>query len=228
LESMKGLSRIVTALHSDKLETFQVSLAIRIRPFFENPSVPIREAALLLFGDLCRIKEGNPMTPIAPTTEPMQIPDALREQLFTNFFSLLLHLSEKDTQIVRASKTTLRKICSLMNAPKVSKMVQSHLLDHGQLHYDVFVMNFVKLIGEELSEHIPSFIDSCLPYLKSSWPEIRGNAAVIIGLLHNLNATHSHASENLSQKISVLLHDEQNSVRVKAANALGFMYGEAI
>lgn len=102
LESMKGLSRIVMALHKDKLESFQVSLAIRIRPLFENVSSEIREAAILLFGDLCRIKTTDHGTRSKSPIETMTpVSEALREQIFTNFFSLLLHLSESDTQIVR-------------------------------------------------------------------------------------------------------------------------------
>lgn len=91
---------------------FQVSLAIRIRPFFENLAAEIRQAAILLFGDLfCA-------NPIAPTndhslgffngdtrhdTTVSHISDALREQLFANFMSMLLHLCETDAQIVRVS-----------------------------------------------------------------------------------------------------------------------------
>lgn len=102
LESMRGLSRVVQSLKNEKLEMFQVSLAIRIRPFFENQSVEIREAAILLFGDLCRVKQSHsfnqrPQSPDTPVSE------ALREQLFTNFMTLLLHMSENDIQIARVS-----------------------------------------------------------------------------------------------------------------------------
>lgn len=102
LESMKGLSRIVMALHKDKLESFQVSLAIRIRRFMEHSSAEIREAAILLFGDLCRIKTTDHGTRCKSPVETMTpVSEALREQIFSNFFSLFLHLSESDTQIVR-------------------------------------------------------------------------------------------------------------------------------
>lgn len=102
LESMKGLSRIVMALHRDKLESFQVSLAIRIRPFIENSSSEIREAAILLFGDLCRIKTTDYGTRCKSPIETMTpVSEALREQIFGNFFSLYLHMSETDSQIVR-------------------------------------------------------------------------------------------------------------------------------
>lgn len=41
--------------------------------------------------------DNNNTTTLAPVSE------ALREQLFSNFFSMLLHLSETDAQIVRVS-----------------------------------------------------------------------------------------------------------------------------
>ena len=100
LESKRGLSRIFQTLPSDRIESFHISLAIRIRPFFENQSNEIREAAILLFGDLCESKmlktDGN----MSPTNSS----EALREQLFANFFSLLLHLSETDPTIIRVNK----------------------------------------------------------------------------------------------------------------------------
>lgn len=104
LESMKGLSRIVMALHRDKLESFQVSLAIRIQPFIENSSIEIREAAILLLGDLCRIKTADYGTRSKSPIETMTpVSEALRERIFANFFSLFLHMSETDAQIVRVS-----------------------------------------------------------------------------------------------------------------------------
>lgn len=93
------------------------------------------------------------------------------------------------------------------------------------------ILHFSFPQNEDLSEHISDFIESCLPFLKSQWPEIRGNAACIVGLLHNRHTEsnhHQHSAEYLSHKVSVLLHDDQVSVRVKAANALGFMFGEVL
>lgn len=52
----------------------------------------------------------------------------------------------------------------------------------------------------------------------------------MIGVLHHFNATGSanknQNAEHLSHKISILLKDENNKVRIKAANALGYLYGD--
>lgn len=95
----------------------------------------------------------------------------------------------------------------------------------------IIIFLFVKLLNQvdDLDSHISDFIESCLPFLKSQWPEIRGNACCIVGLLHNIHSKtghQQHSAEYLSHKIATLLHDDQNIVRVKAANALGFMFGD--
>lgn len=85
--------------------------------------------------------------------------------------------------------------------------------------------------SEDLVDHVSDFIETVLPHLKSQWSEIRGNAACIIGLLYNLHSGSSqqqHTAEYLSHKIAVLLHDDVIAVRIKAANALGLMFGEII
>ncbi|XP_055840897.1 maestro heat-like repeat-containing protein family member 1 isoform X1 [Episyrphus balteatus] len=222
LESKRGLSKILQMLPSDRVESFHVSLAIRIRPFFGSNSIEIREAAIILFGDLCESKMGNNDGSMTPNYSS----EALKEQLFANFFPLILHLSESEPTIIRACKVTLRKVGALLNAPKVNEMAQKHLIDHGQLNYNVFILDFVKVIAADLPDSIQDFIESCIPKLRSQWPEVRGNAAIIIGILHNYLTEKNQQTESVGNKIAVLLKDENHTVRYKAATALGYFYGE--
>uniref|UniRef100_W8B438 HEAT repeat-containing protein 7A n=1 Tax=Ceratitis capitata TaxID=7213 RepID=W8B438_CERCA len=224
LESMRGLARVLQTLPSDRLESFHVSLAIRIRPFFGSYSIEIREASIILFGDLCESKKAHENTGnISPTAASTE---ALREQLIANLFPILLHLSEGEATIIRACKGTLRKVCGLLNAPKVNEMAQRHLIDHGQLNYGVFIVDFVKLIAMDLPAHIQDFIDSAIPKLRSQWPEVRGSAAVVIGILHNFLPERNAQTESVGNKLAVLLKDENHFVRVKAATALGYFFGD--
>lgn len=222
LESKRGLSRILQMLPSDRVESFHVSLAIRIRPFFGSNSIEIREAAIILFGDLCESKMGINDGSMTPNYSS----EALKEQLFANFFPLILHLSESEPTVVRACKVTLRKVSALLNAPRVNEMAQKHLIEHGQLNYNVFILDFVKVIAVDLADSIQDFIESCIPKLRSQWPEVRGNAAIIIGILHNYLTEKNQQSESIGNKIGVLLKDENQTVRFKAATALGYFYGE--
>jgi maestro heat-like repeat-containing protein family member 1 len=105
---MRGVSRILKCLPSDKLEMFHVSLAIRIRPFLENQNLEIREAAIVLFGDLCSQEEAEHMNKTVEASETLtygveRISEALREQLYANLCSIILHLGEQELQIVHVS-----------------------------------------------------------------------------------------------------------------------------
>ncbi|EDW00462.1 maestro heat-like repeat-containing protein family member 1 [Drosophila grimshawi] len=224
LESMRGLSRILQALPSERVEPFHVSLAIRIRPFFGSYSMEMREAAIILFGDLCESKHDD------GSSSPTSSMEALREQLFANLFPLLLHMSEIEPAIVTACKSTLRRVCQLLRAVRVNEIAQQHLSNDAdqlnQLNYSSFVVDFVKVIAVELTEHIQDFIDSCMPQLRSQWPEVRGSAAIVIGILHNFLSEQNAQTESVASKIAVLLKDEQTMVRVRAAQALGHFFGD--
>uniref|UniRef100_A0A182W5M5 Uncharacterized protein n=1 Tax=Anopheles minimus TaxID=112268 RepID=A0A182W5M5_9DIPT len=225
LDSMRGLSRVLQAIDPVKFEPFQVSSAIRIRPFFEKNSTELRESAILLFGDICGLKLKQ--VTIDGDEQHETISELLMEQLRANLCSLLLHLCEQNSMIARACKITLKNVCALLGTAKMNTLAQNHLLEHGQLQCPIFLKDFVKLIGEELQDWINDFIDACLPMLRSQWPEIRGNAAILIGLLHCQNANvKSQHMEQIGHKISLLLKDECTTVKVSASEALGYIYGE--
>ncbi|KAH8300821.1 hypothetical protein KR018_005563, partial [Drosophila ironensis] len=228
LESMRGLSGILRALPSERVESFHVSLAIRIRPFLGNYALEMREAAIQLFGDLCEGKHDD------GSSSPTSSMEALREQLVANLFPLLLHLSESEPAIVAACRGTLQSVCRLLRAPQVAEMAQLQLGEEKghQLNYGSFVLDFVKLIALKLTDHIQDFIDSCLPQLRSQWPEVRGSAAIVInpiwstGILHNFLSERNAQTEAVAGKIAVLLKDEQAAVRMRTATALGYFFGD--
>ncbi|XP_058442811.1 maestro heat-like repeat-containing protein family member 1 [Malaya genurostris] len=232
LDSMLGLSKILQTLPQDKFDMFQVSLAIRIKPFFENTSIELRESAILLFGNICHPNQ-NVLNQIKPKEEASSniingtVSESLVEQIKSNLCSILLHLCEENNRISRACKITMKSMCAILGTTKINQLTQNHLLEHGQLHYGNFVKEFTKLIGEELPDSISDFIDSCIPFLRSHWPEIRGNTTVLIGLLHTKNQSSQHM-DAIGYKISLLLKDEETSVKVKASEALGYIYGDRI
>lgn len=49
-----------------------------------------------------------------------------------------------------------------------------------------------------------------------------------IGILHSLNRIQSLPTESIGNKVKALLRDDQIAVRVKAANALGYMFGDIL
>ena len=65
----------------------QVSVALRIKPFFENESPHVREAAFSVFGDLAKYGGSNSK--------------AFQEQVAGNFVCLLLHLDDSSKTVVK-------------------------------------------------------------------------------------------------------------------------------
>lgn len=78
--------------------------------------------------------------------------------------------------------------------------------------------------GEEFQDS--NFIESCLTCLKSNWAEIRGNAALVIGILSHYNKKSHVHNLDVSNKISVLLRDDNIDVRIKASKALSYIFGD--
>lgn len=85
-----------------------------------------------------------------------------------------------------------------------------------------------------MPDKVPNFIESCLPYLRSHWNEIRSHACTVLGLLHHYGSKsiedekyRNELEVICSEKISACLKDEQISVRAKAAEAMGFLFSES-
>ena len=82
----------------------------------------------------------------------------------------------------------------------------------------------------ELPDSVPSFIESCLQYLRSQWREIQLQAIQHIGLLHHFGTISTEDNYRIeletttSDKIISCLKDEQIAVKLKAAEALGNIF----
>lgn len=203
----------------------QINLAIRIKPFLDNRSAEIREIAISLFGHMC-------------TQQVDRVSEEFEEQVYRYFFPLLLHLSETEASVVVETRMTIRKAVHLMrDKPKVQQMIGKNLLDYGELHYDAFIWDLMRAVNEEFSwDLLQHSIESCLPFLKSQWPELRGNAIVMVAVLGNYLNSHpdtekSHEAKNrtltlshLADKVTNMLKDENGSVRVKAALSMGHLF----
>lgn len=206
----------------------QINLAIRIRPFLENQSPELRQIAISLLGQLCAQQ----------LEQESKVSDEFEEQVYKYFFPLLLHLSESERSVVVASRNTIKTAIHLMeNKPKLRQMIEENLLDYGHLNYDLFLWDLMAVVNEEFSwDHLQQAIESCLPFLKSHWPELRANAIVIIAVLGNYLNIHpevekSHEAKHrtltlnhLCDKVTTVLKDENQSVRVKAATAMGHLF----
>ncbi|PSN35449.1 hypothetical protein C0J52_06619 [Blattella germanica] len=214
LEAMRGFSHLLQIVNEDHVQSVQATVALRIKPFFENENPNVREAAFRMFGDLARCGGQNTST-------------AFEEQIKGNLVCLLLHLDDDNKAVVKACKYALRQAGPLLSAERLNTMLQDHLIDAGKLHYPDFMTDLVKKMVEEMPELLPTFILSTLVYIKSSWPAIRGNAAMFIGHLYgslaDSDVVNKVPMDTVCARLIQLLQDDNHGVRAKAAKALSYL-----
>jgi hypothetical protein len=85
---MKGFSQILQVVDVEHVQGVQVSVALRIKPFFENENPSLREAAFQMFGHLAKYGGIHSKT-------------AFQEQVTGNFVCLLLHLEDSCQTVVK-------------------------------------------------------------------------------------------------------------------------------
>ncbi|KAJ8979536.1 hypothetical protein NQ317_017684 [Molorchus minor] len=215
LEGMLSFSKLLTTLEGYKFSSFQVTAAVRIKPLLGQEDVNLRRASFRLLGDLTQSLNSEANL------------EAFKEQIQGNMITLLLHLCDPDIYVVKACKFTLRKIGPYLESPKVNSMIQEHLIDEANLHFSDFVRDLIKIMAEELQDLFPLLVMTSLSYLKSQWVEIRSNAALIAGLLYSqlsFDNKHRVSLDIVCDRLMRLLHDEHEDVRMRAVQAVSYLF----
>ncbi|KAG5897176.1 hypothetical protein JTB14_022538 [Gonioctena quinquepunctata] len=215
LEGMLSFTKLLNAMEGCKFSSFQVTAAVRIKPLLDQEDVNLRRASFHLLGDLTQ----------SLTSEANL--EAFREQIHGNLITLMLHLCDPDIHVVKACKYTLRRIGPYLDSPKVNSMIQEHLIDEANLHFTDFIRDFIKVMAEELQDLFPLLVMTCLSYFKSHWTEVKGNAALIAGLLFALLIPENRTRISLDtvcDRLIRLLSDESEDVRVKAVEAISYLF----
>lgn len=202
-------------MEGHKFGACQVTAAVRIKPLFAQEDIELRKASFRLFGDLTHSLSNDSNI------------EAFTEQIQGNLITLLLHLCDPNADVVKACKYTLREVSQYISSSKVNLMINEHLIDEGNLNYGIFIKDLILLMAEDLQDFFPLLVMTSLSYFKSPWKEIRGNAALVAGLLYsNLNDENKSrvSLDTVSYRLINLLSDEQEQVRVKAVQALVYIF----
>ncbi|KAH1014351.1 hypothetical protein HUJ04_003198 [Dendroctonus ponderosae] len=215
LESLLTFSKLLNALEGYKFHLFQVTAAVRIKLIFGQEDVQLRRAAFQLLGDLT--SSLNPDTNM----------EAFKEQIQGNLITLLLHLCDQDIYVIKACKYTLRKVAPHLDSPDVNRMIQEHLIDEANLHYADFIRDLIKVMAIDLQDLFYLFVMTSVSYLKSPWLQIRGNAALVTGLLYSELSMENKTKVSLDMvcdKLIRLMQDDAEEVRVKASQAISYLF----
>lgn len=92
-----------------------------------------------------------------------------------------------------------------------------------------FVNELTLFQSEELQEYFPLLVMTSLSYFKSPWVDIRGNAALVAGLLYSeLNEENKGkvSIDTVSFRLMNLMSDEHEQVRVKSVQAIVYLFSK--
>eukprot|EP00117_Sycon_ciliatum_P004055 scpid12251/ scgid8580/ HEAT repeat-containing protein 7A len=214
LESMSGLSKIISQIEEGHVRAILINIALRIRPCFEKPKPEVRAAAFTLFGKLSKFGDGPSRAPFL-------------EQIHNNFISLLMHMNEGDMSVVTSCKEALREVGPLLGSEAVNEMFQRHLIPGGSLHYGEFMNDLARLLIADFNDKISFYAMGCVTFFKSMWPPIKANAAMFVGfLLGNLpmERRKQMSKEHICGALILLLRDPAPEVRIAAASASSLLF----
>ncbi|XP_068999386.1 maestro heat-like repeat-containing protein family member 1 isoform X1 [Embiotoca jacksoni] len=209
LEAMSGLSKVLLHLDKKNVHLLVVYIFMKIKPFLESENDDIRCASIYLMGHLSKFGSGE---------------QVFKDQIHNVLVSLLLHLVDPNTQVVKACKYAMRVCAPVVGSEQITAMFQNHLLEEKSLHYGEFINNLTKYLIQDFPGMLNFYHISVIQFFKSNWSEVRAGAAMFIGfLLGNLQEEHlSHLNMGTVTKgLVMLLQDPDPVVRVKAAEAMG-------
>ncbi|GFN92402.1 maestro heat-like repeat family member 1 [Plakobranchus ocellatus] len=168
IEAMSGLSRVLGEIQEEHIRAILINVSLKIRPCFEKDKPAVRAQSFRLFGNLSRFGDGPSKAPFL-------------EQIHSNFISLLLHLNDKEDEVRQACKHALRLLGPLMGSEVMNDKFQRHLVEESNLHYGEFMNDLAKLLIQDFPSKINFYVMACVTFFKSAWPEIKSNAAMLIG-----------------------------------------------
>lgn len=214
LEAVNGLTTLLAQANEHDVNSFIVTVSLRLRNMFEKDKGEVRAAAFKLFGDLAKFGHG-------------ECKDAFVEQAMNNLITLLVHLNEDDRQVVKACKTTLKKLGPLLGSEEMNNMFQKHLPSESYLHYAEFINDLSKVMVNDFEEHVVNFVTLCLGHLKSPHTVIQCNAALLLGFLLGNAPPEMRSSlpyDRVCSALIVLLKADTVEQRTKAAEALSLLH----
>ncbi|XP_041973185.1 maestro heat-like repeat-containing protein family member 1 [Aricia agestis] len=168
LAAMQGLTRLLADAELDRAAQREITaVAQKVRPYMSSSCAVTRAAAVRVFGLAARAAAAR---------------EALADQAVACLPTLLLHLNDGDADVVRASKFTLRIVFGLLETPRTSAFVQTHLVDEGRLHVEEFLRALLRTLADERADTLPGVARHAARHLHA--PADLRHPALLIGILY--------------------------------------------
>jgi hypothetical protein len=217
LEAMAGLSKVFGVVEQARVQPILVNICHRIRPAFAKPNDGIRAEAFRLFGTLARFGDG-------------QSAEAFHDQFHANLPLLLLHIADDSSKVCEACREALVRLAPLARDARMTEFLQGRHLRAGRsLQYGEFLDDIAKVLIEAYPRRVNGVAMSCVENFKSFWDTIKGNAALMVGvLLTNIDVARRrdyHINPMLiSRALQQLLTDRSPAVRRRVAESVALLH----
>jgi hypothetical protein len=217
LEAMAGLSKVFGVVEQARVQPILVNICHRIRPAFAKQNDGIRAEAFRLFGTLARFGDG-------------QSAEAFHDQFHGNLPLLLLHIADDSAKVCEACREALVRLAPLARHAAVTEFLQGrHLRPGRSLQYGEFLDDVAKVLIDAYPRRISGLAMSCVENFKSTWDTIKGNAALMVGvLLTNIDVARRreyHINPMLiTRALQQLLTDRSPLVRRRVAESAALLH----
>jgi hypothetical protein len=168
-----------------------------------------------LFGTLARYTKGS-------------LGEALINTIHQNLPTIILHVQDIDSDVVKACKAALRLLVPTLGSKELPKPFEQKPFDpDGTVDYDKFAEEFAALWISQFRERISDMVTMLVLFFKSEWETVCAGACLIVGYILSKLNEEQLARVNLRHtctELVSLLRSQSKLIREKAGKVLGLLH----
>jgi len=149
------------------------------------------------------------------------------DQLESSFVQILLHICDEDEEVAKACIFTITQASKVLGNEILSNYISGNVSTIQSEGFYKFANGLSEILIVEVPCKTNLYIQRCLAFFKSQWPDIRCTAAVFAGcLLHHLTEDLQDTvnKEQIGSEFTQLLKDPNPAVRTHAAHSISLLY----
>ncbi|XP_023324699.1 maestro heat-like repeat-containing protein family member 1 [Eurytemora carolleeae] len=164
LVALKGLCRILPVLPAHYVHNSIDLISLKVRPYFEMAGNEHRAAAVQLYKTLAKFAEGSFRTIYLDHCQSILGP-------------VLLYSTSSHKETSKACLATLEVILEAAKEPDLAYQINSFNIIKG---FDQLMDKIIGCSSTEINSMLESLIGQCLGYFRSSNPNLRRNAVILL------------------------------------------------
>ena len=164
IEAIRGLTNMLSVVSEEAVQHSLINICFRARPFFDSAEDGIRERSFGLFAALTKFGTGKHE-------------QNFLDQIHNIMATLIVHYNDVREPVSTECKNAFSIVASYLKDEELIEVLNNS--QTGKPSYVPFLANLVPVLVEKYSDHLQTYLQSCMSYTDSKWGEIRGNAALL-------------------------------------------------